>query len=120
MYTAWERRFAKDQERRRARLAQARQAAKACAHHLYEVYDVTRVYLLGSAVEETSFHEGSDLDLAVEGLVAHRYFRALADLWRRLPSDMELDLIPLEDAHPELQELVVREGVLLNESICRT
>lgn len=113
MHTAWKRRFAQEEEDRQARLAEARRTAEECARHLREVYGATRVYLLGSVLEGATFHERSDLDLAVEGLPQHRYFQALADLWRRLPPDMELDLIPLEDAYPELRELVLREGVIL-------
>jgi predicted nucleotidyltransferase len=101
-------------------LAQARRVAEECARHLYGAYGVRRVYLIGSVVRGISFHERSDLDLAVEGLAVDRYFRALADLWKLLPSGMELDLIPLEDAHPELRELVLQEGMLLDEPVCRT
>jgi predicted nucleotidyltransferase len=119
MYKGWKRRFAEEEEYRQTRLAQAYRVAKECARCLCETYGAKRVYLLGSVAERTSFHKGSDLDLAVEGLPLHRYFQALADLWKKLPPDMELDLIPLEDAHPELRELVLREGVVLNEPLRR-
>ncbi|MEO0248161.1 MAG: nucleotidyltransferase domain-containing protein [candidate division WOR-3 bacterium] len=116
-YFVWKR--LEEERHRQTRLAQARQAAWECAHRLYETYGVQRVYLIGSVARGTFFHERSDIDLVVEGLPPQRYFQALADLWRRLPPGMELDLIPLEDAHPELRALVLQEGVVLDEPVCR-
>jgi len=75
---------------------------------------VTKVYLFGSLRDPNTFHEKSDIDLVVEGLPPHLYFKALAELWRQLPPGIELDLIPFEDADPELRELVLKEGVSLS------
>lgn len=93
----------------------AYKAAQSCARRLRDVYGVHQVYLIGSMSNGQSggFHAESDIDLAVEGLRPSCYFRALADLWRRLPAGLELDLIPLEYAHPGLRERVPRDGIPL-------
>lgn len=111
---AWRRRFREERERRRKRAQAAEKIARRCAHLLHERYGVSKVYQFGSLKDAEEFHERSDIDLAVEGLAPSLYFRALAELWRQLPPGMELDLVPLEDADPELQERLMREGVVLH------
>jgi len=110
----WKRRLSADKVRRNVRVQEALSAAQRCAHLLYENYDVRKVYLFGSLNEPERFHNGSDIDLVVDGLPPHLYFKALAELWRLLPPGMELDLIPFEDADSELHERVVKEGVTLS------
>jgi predicted nucleotidyltransferase len=110
----WRRRLNADEERLNIRAQEAASAAQKCAQVLYENYGARKVYLFGSLNEPERFHEKSDIDLVVEGLPPHLYFKALAELWRLLPPGMELDLIPFEDADSELRERVVKEGVTLN------
>ena len=111
--TGWNKRFEADKERRNRRFCEATAAADKCAHLLYEKYGVRRVYLIGSLTDPEVFHDKSDIDLVVEGLPAHLYFKALAELWRELPAGLELDLIPFEDADSELRKRVLEEGVEL-------
>ncbi len=110
----WNRRFKLAEEQRRKRWQEALAAADRCAQILYENYGVAKVYLFGSLNEPEAFHDRSDIDLVVEGLPPHLYFKALAELWRQLPPGIELDLIPFEDANPELRERVLKEGVTLS------
>jgi predicted nucleotidyltransferase len=84
------------------RFQQAQQAAEACERLLKEQFGVRRVYLFGSLAGQGPWHSHSDIDLAVEGLPPEKYFRALSGLWDLLPEGVELDLITLEDASPEL------------------
>jgi predicted nucleotidyltransferase len=77
-------------------------------------HHVSKVYLFGSLLEESLVHRRSDIDLAVEGLDGGLYFKALRELWTLLPEGVGLDLVPLEDALPELAERVRREGVRLD------
>ena len=87
-------------------------AARKCAHILYDKYRVRRVYLIGSLANPEDFHERSDIDLAVEGLPSHLYFKALAELWRELPAGLELDLIPLEDVELILSRILKRRVII--------
>jgi predicted nucleotidyltransferase len=111
---AWQRRWREAAKRRRERASRARAAAEACTRFLAETYHVHRVYLFGSLAGWRAWHDQSDIDLAVEGLPPGRaYIQALSHLWPLLPPGIELDLVPLEDARPELAERIQREGVLL-------
>jgi predicted nucleotidyltransferase len=114
---AWQRRWREAEERDRKRVEELRQTALACARLLVECFDARRVYLFGSLARGGRPHKGSDIDLAVEGMAPGRvYWRALAQLWELLPPGVELDLVPLEDAHPELVDLIHQEGELLCQS----
>ena len=110
----WARRLKADEERRRRRAHEAAIAARKCARILYEKYGVQKVYLVGSLAEPKAFHDRSDIDLVVEGLPPRLYFKALAELWRELSAGLELDLIPFEDADPELRKRALEEGVMLH------
>lgn len=110
----WRRRLSADKARRDIRAQEAATAAQRCAHLLYANYGVRKVYLFGSLNKPETFHDRSDIDLVVDGLPPHLYFKALAELWRLLPPGIELDLIPFEDAASEFRERVVKEGVTLS------
>jgi len=69
---------------------------------LKERFGVKAVYLFGSGRGDTPWHEGSDLDLAVEALAPKRYFEALAALEEIVPAGLKVDLVTLEEAPPEL------------------
>ncbi len=87
---------------KKSRLQQAEQAAEACRKVLEEQFGARRVYLFGSLAGHSPWHSRSDVDLAVEGLAPERYVSALSALWELMPEGLELDLITLEDAPPEL------------------
>ncbi|MCL4706830.1 nucleotidyltransferase domain-containing protein [bacterium] len=111
----WRNRLALRREAGARRAERMREIASQCAAHLAQHYDVEAVYLFGSLAGGRTIHERSDIDLAVAGLPAKRYFSALKELWSFLPPDAELDLVPLEDARPPLREIILREGNLLYE-----
>lgn len=87
-----------DQTRRQ----QAQAAAQLCARVLKEQFGAREVYLFGSLAGQSPWHSRSDIDLAVEGLAPQQYISALSALWELLPEGLELDLITLETAPPEL------------------
>jgi len=95
------------------RIETARSVAQECARVLIEQYGARRVWLFGSLAHRRFVHARSDIDLAVEGLLPEKYFRALAVIWELLPSGLKLDLVPLEDARPDLVDIVREEGELL-------
>lgn len=111
----WRNRLALRREAGARRAERMREIASQCATHLAQHYGVEAVYLFGSLAGGRPIHERSDIDLAVAGLPAKRYFSALKELWSFLPPDAELDSVPLEDARPPLREIILREGKLLYE-----
>ena len=108
----WRRRSAEpvqvDMELRDRAIREARRLAGV----LTEVYGAKRVVLFGSlARERARFADRSDIDLAVEGLSADRFYEALGDLLSR--STFIVDLKPLEEASEPLRSRIGREGILL-------
>jgi predicted nucleotidyltransferase len=97
----------KEVEHRRAR---ALAAAEACAKMLTERFGVRRVIPFGSLIGQGPWHGRSDADLAVEGLPPEDYIPALTACWELFPSDVELDLVPLEQAPPELKARILGES----------
>lgn len=96
----------KDDHKRRQ---QAQEAAEVCARVLKEQFGVREVYLFGSLAGQSPWHSRSDIDLAVEGLAPSQYVSALSALWPLLPEGVELDLITLENAPPELMARIKGE-----------
>lgn len=82
----------------RRRLRHARVLAERCAEILKAEFDVDQVFAFGSVVEEQSqqFHEGSDLDVLVEGLPADQLFEAEARLESEAGSIVEESQIPID------------------------
>jgi len=106
---AWRAR-AKERAIREERAAEEAKAyAIRCAKLLGEEFGVKRVYLFGS-LAEGYFREGSDIDLAVEALNPHLYFKALSRL-HRVSGGFEVDLVPLEDHRYKTE--IIREGEVL-------
>ncbi|MBM3234813.1 nucleotidyltransferase domain-containing protein [Candidatus Poribacteria bacterium] len=77
-----------------------------------EKFNVRRVYLFGS-LAEGFFHEDSDIDLAVEGLEPHLYFKALANL-HEVSGGFKVDLVPLEVT--PYKDIIVKKGERLYEA----
>jgi predicted nucleotidyltransferase len=103
----------REAERRAAeeRAATANVVARRCAEHLRGRFGVTRVILFGS-LARGEFHSTSDIDLAVEGLPPDQLFRAGADL-AKIAGEIEVGLVPLEQASPGLRAEIRDEGVEL-------
>ncbi|MEB3210508.1 MAG: nucleotidyltransferase domain-containing protein [Leptolyngbyaceae bacterium] len=93
------------QQQRKENLHQRRQhalaQAKVAAHILREEFDVSRIVVFGSVLDESAFHESSDLDLAVWNLSSSDYVDAVARLLRL--TDFSIDLVEAERATPYLQ-----------------
>jgi len=67
------------------------------------------VILFGSLVGQSAWHGRSDIDLAVEGLCPEEFFAAYSACCDLLPRGLELDLVPLEDAYPEMRARILGE-----------
>jgi len=89
-----------------------RELASKCVELLKDEYHINRVFLIGSLVTG-NIHERSDIDLVVEGLPAQYYIKALTDLWDLLPDDVELNLIPYENAFASLKDKTIAEGEVI-------
>ncbi|MFQ6057988.1 MAG: hypothetical protein ACE5MB_03785 [Anaerolineae bacterium] len=89
--------------------AEALAAAKACADLLRTRFGARRVIIFGSLVGEGPWHDRSDIDLAVEGLAGEDFFAAYSACCALLPPGLGLDLVPLEDAYPEMRARVLGE-----------
>ncbi|MHA1277650.1 MAG: nucleotidyltransferase family protein [Candidatus Helarchaeota archaeon] len=94
-----------------------REELKKIAHKiaklLKEKYKVKRVFLIGSVVRGP-LHDKSDIDIVVEGLAANLYMRALTEIYDILPTGIDLNLIPFEDAFVGLKEKTLREGLMIS------
>jgi len=108
---SWRARVKKRKDREKQLSKMAKERAKECAKFLAEKFNVREVYLFGS-LAEGFFHEGSDIDLAVEGLGPHLYFKALAEL-HEVSGGFKIDLVPLESS--SYQDVILKEGERLYE-----
>lgn len=98
----------KEEHRRQAALA----AAEQCAAVLKEQFGAQRVIPFGSVTGGSPWHAKSDLDLAVEGLSSAALWEAEKQLEALLPSWLELDLVPLEQAYPEVRADILGERTM--------
>jgi predicted nucleotidyltransferase len=94
---------------------EALRIAEECAKALTEQFGVKKVYLFGSVTGVSPWHSKSDIDIAVEGLAPQNYFRALSALDKILPPSLNVDLITLEDALPEMTKRI-RGGTKMTEN----
>ena len=94
------------------RREELRNLAKEIAQMLKEKYKVKRVFLIGSLVKGY-VHERSDIDIVVEDLPPELYIKALVDASDMVGWNIEVNLIPLEDAFESLKEKTLREGELI-------
>lgn len=84
----------------------AREAAAACRLRK-ERFGARRVILFGSIAGQGGWHAESDIDLAVEGLPPAEFFPAYAACRDLLPQGLELDLVAIENAYPEMRARIL-------------
>lgn len=84
--------------------SEEKRTIKSCAAR----YGVRRILLFGSALESDSGY--ADIDIAVDGLAPHLFFKFYGELIRGL--DKPVDVVDLEDRTP-FTEHIAREGVKL-------
>ncbi len=94
-----------------ARRERAWVAARAAAAALRGDFGATRVVLFGSVVRGT-FHERSDIDLAVVGLAPDKFLRAWGAA-EEAAAGFAIDLVDLASARPWVVEVLARDGVEL-------
>jgi predicted nucleotidyltransferase len=104
-------RIARRQLASSARAERLRQAVPAVARRLREK-GATRVILFGSLASGAQPHEGTDIDLCVEGVSLIDAERASLDLAESVGA---VDLVRWETAPEELRAVVERYGVLIED-----
>ncbi len=99
--------------------AEAVELAQTCAQVLVEQFGARRVIPFGSVTGASPWHSHSDIDLAVEGLAPKQEAEAWAALGRLLPPEasIEIDLIDLDEALPELRARILGEVKMPTENI---
>ena len=98
---------------RERRFSRALKVLKKAVDVLSREYHVGKIVLIGSLADKKRFGPHSDIDLCVEGIPDKRYFQAVGELLG-LSGEFDIDLIPLEDATPEMKERV-KEGKVVYE-----
>ncbi|MCS6845396.1 MAG: nucleotidyltransferase domain-containing protein [Caldilineales bacterium] len=107
--------LAREERRAQARAARRQrglEVARQAAALLRDRYGATRVVLFGSAARGRGFGEGSDLDLAAEGIPAKAFWQAWAAL-DTLDPTFEINLVAFEEATPSLLAAIEAEGMEL-------
>ena len=98
------------QEAARQREQKAWESLPKLVRILSDEYNAERVILFGSLARE-EFRINSDMDLAVSGVCAENYFKALGHLL--LESPYSCDLVTIEDAPDLLKQRIEEDGVIL-------
>jgi len=88
--------------------------ARAIIDLLIAKYRPVRVYQWGSLLDRSRFWERSDIDIAVEGILAPATFFAMYGEADQLAS-VTLDLVALERIEPEFAEIIRTTGKLVYE-----
>jgi predicted nucleotidyltransferase len=92
-----------------SRRLEAWAVAERCARVLKDLFGAKQVIPFGSVVGQSPWHEGSDLDLAVEGLSSEALQEAEKELEAMVPLWLEVDLVPLERVYPEVRIHILGE-----------
>jgi predicted nucleotidyltransferase len=108
------RRETQRQQRLDRRFQQAWSEAREIIALLVARYRPARIYQWGSLLDRRRFWERSDIDIAVEGIVAPDAFFAMYGDADQLTS-FPLDLVALEKIEPEFAEIIRTEGTLVYE-----
>lgn len=94
-------------------------AAARCTELLVSKYGAARVVPFGSLRDPHAWRDDSDLDIAVEGIAPEQFFRAWASLRQVVPAGLQVDLVALETASPQLQARIFDEVVMAIDPILR-
>jgi predicted nucleotidyltransferase len=96
------------ERRRRRALRLARQAANL----LRKEFSAKSVFLFGSLASQSGFTLWSDIDLAVIGISADRFYAAVAAV-TGLSAEFKVDLVDAESCKASLREAIDRDGIAL-------
>lgn len=94
-----------------ARQESAKESADALAKELKERFHASKVMLFGS-LARADFSQWSDIDLAVWGISASDYYKAVAYA-SGYSSVFKVDLVDAEDCSPSLLQHITQNGIEL-------
>lgn len=100
---------AKTRQQLAARRMRALEAAENLARMLKEDFNVERVIVFGSCLNEDYFHQRSDIDLGVKGLAADDFLRALYEV-NVIHHGFKVDLIDVDTCDDFLKRKILTEG----------
>lgn len=109
---AWRERWRQERRADVTVAQRARTTARRVAHLLVRRYGARRVVLCGS-LARGDFRRGSDIDLAVEGMPAERFFEASAAA-TKAAGEFEIDVVPIESATRRYRKWLAEEGIVLH------
>ena len=113
------RQFIRNKELRRKAVLSA-QFQRACLDFqkivkmMIDKYNPERIYQWGSLLNERSFSEISDIDIAVEGVSsAEMFFKLYGDAM--VMTSFRLDIVEIEKIEPEFRGAIIENGKLIYE-----
>lgn len=102
------------EQQRRGELERLRErawgAARRAAQILRDGFGAKRIILFGSLASPKRFHAGSDVDLAIDGPLDERFFKAVAAVLAAT-DELDVDVVHLDDCSEALRQLVDWEGI---------
>jgi predicted nucleotidyltransferase len=107
----WMQRIRNDEKRAEVERKRAFTKAKKAAVFLAKKYDVDKVVLFGSVISGT-FNKASDIDIAVSGLPAEIYIRAIVELEELINANV--DLKPIEECKGLIKDRI-DQGLVIYE-----
>jgi predicted nucleotidyltransferase len=103
--------FDDDQKSRSLYISEAFAVAKSIANELIKRFGSKKVFLFGS-LARGDFNKWSDIDIAVWGLPANDFYKAVA-FASGFSSVWKVDIVDLEDCPRSLREIISEEGIEL-------
>lgn len=98
---------------------QALEIAERAQEILKTRFGATRVIVFGSARGDSPWHEGSDLDLAVEGIEPSKFFSAWAAIEREVEPDIQIELVDLDDVSTRMQARIFGDTGMPNDPLSK-
>lgn len=108
---AWCKRIKQEEKALQKRQSLLFKRVRKCALELKKI-GAKRIILFGSFATGR-FRKDSDVDIAVEGLSAKAYFKALG-IVEEILDDIPFDLIDLREALPSVAERIKKEGIIID------
>jgi len=102
------------QEKNRQLWGRAQEDAENIVAMIVDKYEPLKIYQWGSVLNADHFQEGSDIDIALEGVCeAEKFFSLLGDAMKM--TDFPLDIVQMEKIMPEFADVIRMKGRIVYE-----